>query len=104
MSLRTVDSVLRARAAALGGKIAVKAFDGSSSLSYQDLDACASRFALELLRQGCRAGDRIALGFGNTPQFFAALFACFRGRFLAVPIDPSLASSELQIIVDHANP
>jgi acyl-CoA synthetase (AMP-forming)/AMP-acid ligase II len=104
MTLRTVDAVLRARATALGGKAAVKAFDGSSSWSYQDLDACVTRFTAELIHQGCREGDRVALGFGNTPDFFAALFACFRGGFIAVPIDPELAPAELQTILDHARP
>src|SRR5687768_2946303 len=104
MSLRTVDAMLRARATALGGKTAVKAFDGSSSLSYQDLDVCATRFALELIHRGCQQGERVALGFGNTPEFFAALFACLRARFIAVPIDPDLAPAELQSILDHARP
>jgi acyl-CoA synthetase (AMP-forming)/AMP-acid ligase II len=83
---------------------AVKSFDGRCELSYEDLDRGARAFAGVLASRGCRKGDRVALPFGNTPEFFVALLGCFRGGFIAVPLDSSLAPRELQAILEHSKP
>jgi len=46
----------------------------------------------------------VLLGFGNSPEFFAALFGCFHAGVVAVPVDPLLATEELQAIADHSAP
>jgi acyl-CoA synthetase (AMP-forming)/AMP-acid ligase II len=123
----TLDALLRERARQLTDRVAVEAVHHGASpiaesrprrflpacerrdfrgaaLTYRELDHAASCFAALLREQGCRAGDRVILGFGNTPAFFAALFGCFRAGCIAAPLDEQLALAELQAIVDHAEP
>lgn len=100
----TLSGLLQVRAAALHQKPCVQTPDGSSALTYGELDFAASAFAALLQTRGCRRGDRVILGLSNTPDFFVALFACFRGGFIAVPLDANLATDELRVITGHAQP
>lgn len=104
MPVKTLDELLRIRATALAEKPCVRSAEDGTALSYGELDRRASVFAAALRRRGCRAGDRVVLGFGNTPELFSALFGCLRAGLIAVPVDPRLAAGELQTIVDHAAP
>jgi len=108
MSDATLDALLRRRAAASPDKTFVEASaatsQGPASLTYAELDRRAASFAAWLRARGAAPGDRIVLGLGNTPEFFAALFGCFRAGLIAVPVDSLLARDELCVIVDHAEP
>ena len=104
MTAQTLDELLRLRATALSDKPCVQTPDGASGFSYAELDRRAFSIAAILRERGCRAGDRVILGFSNTPDFFAALFGCFRGGVIAVPLDPNLTAKELHIVIDHADP
>lgn len=104
MTAQTLDELLRLRASALSEKPCIQTPDGAMGFSYAELDRRASSIAAILRERGCRAGDRVVLGFSNTPDFFAALFGCFRGGLVAVPLDPNLTAKELHIVTDHADP
>lgn len=104
MASMGMDDVLRRWVVRHAGKIAVKTSDSSSALTYAELDGRASRIAAALARRGVQTGDRVMLSFGNTPDFFAALFGCWRGGFVAVPLDPESATTELQNVIEHAEP
>jgi long-chain acyl-CoA synthetase len=103
-TLETLSELLRVRGTQMHDKPCIKTPDGRSALTYGELDRAASAFAARLQERGSRAGDRVILGLSNTPDFFVALFGCFRGGFIAVPVDANLAREELQVIVDHAQP
>lgn len=88
----------------MADKPCLRTSDGSVRVSYGELDHRASTFAAQLRARACRPGDRVILGLSNTPNFFVALFACFRGGLIAVPLDANLATEELRVLVDHAEP
>ena len=100
----TLDELLREHAASLGDKVFVKAPGGGASASYGALDRLASVFAAALRRRGCRPGDRIFLTFGNTSDFFVALFGAWRAGLVAAPVDADLARDELGTLSRHAEP
>ncbi|HYO55265.1 class I adenylate-forming enzyme family protein [Archangium sp.] len=99
-----MSELLRVRGTEMHDKPCIKTPDGNSALTYGELDRAASAFAARLQERKCRAGDRVILGLSNTPDFFVALFGCFRGGLIAVPVDANLAIDELQVIVNHAQP
>src|SRR5919109_5453039 len=76
--------------------------DGSTSLSYRELDAQAAAFADGLRRRGYEAGDRVVIFMPNQPEYFTVLFGLFKGGFAAVPVNAKLHSSELSFILEHA--
>jgi long-chain acyl-CoA synthetase len=100
----TLGELLRMRARQRPEQALVCAADGEAAMSYGDLNRHASEFAQLLKGLGCAVGDRIVIGFGNTPEFFVALFGCWRAGLIAVPVDQMLAGAELQAIVRHAQP
>ncbi|PTL78927.1 class I adenylate-forming enzyme family protein [Vitiosangium sp. GDMCC 1.1324] len=102
--METLSELLRARSTGMHDKPCIKTPDGSVALTYGELDRAASAFAARLQERACRAGDRVLLGLSNTPDFFVALFGCFRGGMIAVPVDANLAREELQALADHAQP
>jgi acyl-CoA synthetase (AMP-forming)/AMP-acid ligase II len=102
--METLSELLRVRGTGMHDKPCIKTPDGSTALTYGELDRAASAFAARLQERKCRAGDRVILGLSNTPDFFVALFGCFRGGLIAVPVDANLARDELQVLVDHAQP
>src|SRR3972149_8898245 len=52
-------------------------------ISYQELDALASRYAGALIRHGVSPGDRVALYLPNCPQFVIAYFGTWKAGRLS---------------------
>jgi long-chain acyl-CoA synthetase len=75
--------------------------DGSTELSYAELDAQAAAFADGLRRRGYAAGDRVVIFMPNRPEYLAVMFGLFKGGFVAVPVNAKLHSSELAFILEH---
>ena len=49
--------------------------------------AAADHLAADLVRRGCRHGDRVALWLPNCAEALVAYFACFRAGLIAVALD-----------------
>jgi acyl-CoA synthetase (AMP-forming)/AMP-acid ligase II len=71
------------------------------------LDAAALRRRIDrrkdaLAADGLRAGDRVALAHGNSPDFFVDLAALWALGASAVPVDPSQAAPERDGVLRHS--
>lgn len=73
--------------------------DGSSHVTYGELDVRVSRLADALVQHGLELGDRIAIFMSNRPELLEALMACFRAGLVAVPINARLHPDEVRYIV-----
>lgn len=95
-------AMLAATAARAGGKTAF--VDARSDITWsalaQDVEALAGRLAA----RGVRAGDRVALLFGNGIPFVVALWGAWRAGAIVVPLNSRLLVSELVGLVQDAEP
>lgn len=108
MTVQTLDQLLTQRALSFADKTCIVSTQGGSKsnnqLTYGQLNQRATDLAISLYNSGCRQGDSVLLGLGNSNEFFVALFACFSNGLIAVPVDANLAVAELEVITSHANP
>ncbi|MDW6092183.1 condensation domain-containing protein [Vibrio rhizosphaerae] len=75
------------------------------ALSYQMLDALATRFAHSLRRSHqCMRGERIGLCMRRSPEMVIAILACVKLGCAYVPLDPDLPAQRLAMIVASARP
>jgi long-chain acyl-CoA synthetase len=78
-------------------------FEGRTQ-TFAQLDASSSRAAQALLREGVRAGDRVALLTRNCPEFFELIFACGKIGAILVGLNWRLVAPEIDAIVADAQP
>jgi len=64
-------------------------------ITFEELDAYASRFAALLERRGIGPGDRVALYLQNVPQFFIAALGAWKRGAIVVPLNPMFKQQEL---------
>ncbi|MGZ5396930.1 MAG: long-chain-fatty-acid--CoA ligase [Mycobacterium sp.] len=76
-------------------------FEGAS-IDYATLDAHAARLARSLARAGIRPGDRVALYLPNIPAFPLAYLAVQRVGGVAVSLNPTLTTEEVQYILNDS--
>ena len=69
---------------------------------YASLHERCARLAAGLAQSGCSAGDRIAIVSRNDPAYVEALFACWFGGFVAVPVNAKLHADEVRYILDDS--
>ncbi len=67
-----------------------------ATLTYQELDALANRFAAGLQRLGVKKGDRVAIYLPNCPQFIIAYYGTLRAGGIVVPCNPLYVARELE--------
>ena len=65
-------------------------------ISYQELDALASRYAGALIRHGVSPGDRVALYLPNCPQFVIAYFGTWKAGAIVTPVNPLHTPREIR--------
>lgn len=75
--------------------------DGGMRLRYDEMNARAAAFAAGLRALGYARGDRVVLFMPNRADYLVALFALFKGGYVAVPANAKLHASELGFIVGH---
>ncbi|MDB5871646.1 MAG: AMP-dependent synthetase and ligase [Ramlibacter sp.] len=88
---------LRKQALAIPDKVAVVC-DGAS-LSYENLEALANRFASVLRERGLQRGDHVATLMGNRPEMLAVAWAAWRSGVYLTPMPTALAAAELGYLV-----
>src|ERR1700761_1084829 len=81
-------------------KIAVAC--GEQTWTYAEFDDRTDIIARNLLAQGLRSGDRIALHLLNGPTFALASVACLKAGCTAVPVNPRLKGREVDYILRHS--
>ena len=75
-----------------------------NKFSYADLDALIKGVMAGFLQLGVGKGDRIAMILPNTPQFVITYWACLRLGAVVVPLNPLLASCELEPLLKRIQP
>ena len=68
-------------------------------ITARELDEVSDAFAVALLEQGLRAGDRVALYLQNVPQFVLGLVATWKAGGVAVPVNPMNRARELDAVL-----
>lgn len=101
---QTLNQMLDERASMFPNKECVISNEDIQGFTYLELHQMAYSLGASLSLFGCKKGDRVILGFNNTPLFFAILFACFNRGLVAVPVDAQLSEDELTTIIDHSDP
>jgi long-chain acyl-CoA synthetase len=102
--MSTLSEIIAENARKLGAKPCVIIPGSEATLTYEELDQRATRFAQFLAQSGCTRGSRVLIAIHNTPESFVALVGTMRAAMVAIPIDSNLAAPELQKIITHAEP
>ncbi|QCW51830.1 AMP-binding protein [Nocardioides dongxiaopingii] len=96
----TLGDLPRRSAARFPDKTAI--VDGSTRLSFAELDATVDRVAAAIADAGLAKGDRLALLSHNCWQFAVLDFAAARVGVVLVPINFMLGGDEIAYILDHS--
>ena len=75
---------------------------GGQRLTYSMFVAAADHLAADLVRRGCRHGDRVALWLPNCAEALVAYFACFRVGLIAVALDFRYRPDEVAYCLERA--
>lgn len=90
---KRLDEVVTASAGSYPDRVAI--VDGSTRLTYAELDIAVSRVANLLLGQGVRPGDRVALDGLNGSEIVICYYAILRAGGVVVPLNVLIGSSLL---------
>lgn len=75
--------------------------DGTTRLTYGELDAAVDRRAAGYAALGLRPGDRALVQLPNTPEFVVTTYALFRAGVLPLFALPGHRRAELEFFLDH---
>lgn len=70
--------------------------------SYKALNEKVNQLVRGLRAQGLRQGDRIAILGGNSSEFIYCLLACFKGGFVAVPVNFVQSPRDVEYNIEHS--
>ncbi len=76
--------------------------DGTTSLTYAELDREANRLANTLATAGVGQGDRVAVTCSRGPDMLVALLGILKLGAAYVPLDPDFPADRMAYIFDHA--
>ena len=71
--------------------------------TYAEVDTLTDRLAANLLAQGVKPGDRVALHMSNCPELVFSYFGCFKSGAIAVPINTRMGPSEIEYFLQHSD-
>ncbi|KAG5928515.1 hypothetical protein E4U42_000498 [Claviceps africana] len=72
-----------------------------TTLTYHMLDLLSNRLASSLASLGVNKGDRVAVSLGNTAEFAALTYACFKLGAVLVPLNPAFQAQQLEAALRH---
>ncbi|WP_051707174.1 MULTISPECIES: non-ribosomal peptide synthase/polyketide synthase [unclassified Streptomyces] len=98
----TVPALFAAQAAATPDALAVT--DGTTTLTFAQLDARAERWARVLAGHGAGPERIVALALPRTADHITAILAVMRAGAAYLPLDPDLPPSRLTAMLDDARP
>ncbi|KAG5978690.1 hypothetical protein E4U56_000130 [Claviceps arundinis] len=70
-------------------------------LTYHMLDLLSNRLASSLASLGVAKGDRVAISLGNTVEFAALTYACYKLGAVLVPLNPGFQASQVEATLRH---
>ncbi|KAG6010500.1 hypothetical protein E4U54_008384 [Claviceps lovelessii] len=70
-------------------------------LTYYMLDLLSNRLAWSLAGLGVNKGDRVAVSLGNTAEFAALTYACFKLGAVLVPLNPAFNAPQVEAALGH---
>mgnify|MGYP003384447463 FL=1 len=99
-----MGDTLRRRAASHGQSEALVEFiDGERiAIDFNTLNARVNQVVRGLRDKGIKQGDRIAILGANTSQMLTALLSCFKGAFVAVPVNYVQNPSDVEYNIEHS--
>lgn len=95
----TVLSVFRRTVEARPDAVAVRAHDGSMSLTWAELDRAACELASGFAALGVRAGDTVTLLLRNRPEFYSVDLAAMMLGAVTVSLYPTAAPEQLNHVL-----
>lgn len=98
----TLLSTLRRTVAQRGGHVAVRADDGSLTLTWDDLAGRAAALAAGFAALGVRKGDTVALLLRNRPEFYPVDLAAMTIGAVTVSLYATSAPPQLQHVISDA--
>ncbi|NNN37006.1 AMP-binding protein, partial [Streptomyces sp. S3(2020)] len=99
----TVDALVRHRVAVDPDAVAVGTDDGTE-LTYSQFDVRVNALAHQLVEEGVRVGDRVAVALPRSADLVVALAGVIRAGAAYVPIDPDYPAERIKHILDDAAP
>jgi fatty-acyl-CoA synthase len=96
----TIASALAHRATTDPGRAYLRAEGGD--VTFAEVDGRAEALAAALASLGVEAGDRVALVLPSCPEFVVSFFAAAKLGAIVVPLNPQLATPELQYMLRHS--
>jgi long-chain acyl-CoA synthetase len=99
-----LGDILRRRAKSHANDEAVVEFiDGTRiPLTYRQLNDRVNRIVHALRNKGLHQGDRVAILGVNSGAFLTALMGCFKGGFVAVPVNFLQNREDIRYNIDHS--
>ncbi|MFI9208643.1 amino acid adenylation domain-containing protein [Streptomyces sp. NPDC053253] len=82
---------------------AVAVVQGSTRLSYQEVNAAANRLAHRLRGLGVGPDSRVALHLRHSPDLLVSMIAVLKAGGAYVPLDPSHPTPRLRTMIDGAS-
>ncbi|MEU6990937.1 amino acid adenylation domain-containing protein [Streptomyces sp. NPDC046465] len=73
--------------------------DGETSLTYEQLDACANQFAHELIARGVRPGDSVAVLLRRSPETVTAVLGLMKAGAVYVPLDARYPAERIRHVL-----
>ncbi|MGW8066854.1 amino acid adenylation domain-containing protein, partial [Streptomyces ziwulingensis] len=98
----TVPGLFAAQAAGRPGAVAVT--DGTTTLTYAELDAEANRLARHLITRGAGPETRVAVALDRTPGLVVALLAVMKAGAAYLPVDPAYPAARIDALLTDAAP
>ncbi|MEI5036422.1 amino acid adenylation domain-containing protein [Streptomyces sp. S1A(2023)] len=98
----TLHPAVEAHAAATTDAVAVT--DGTSALTYGELNAHANRLARVLIDRGVGTGDFVAVALPRSAELVVALLAVWKAGGAYVPLDPDYPADRLRRTLADAGP
>lgn len=96
-----VGDIIRRAALRYPDKIAV--VDGEKRILYRELNETCNRFANFLFSRGLQKGDRVACVCQNSAEFLIVMYGIVKAGLVWVPINPLLATQDIQYIIEHSD-
>lgn len=94
----TLGQVLHAAAVRHPDRIAVVSPADGTRWTYRELDEKSDRFGAALLALGLKPLDPVMFQLGNVPEFFVALYGCFKAGLIPVCTLPAHRDEEIGYI------
>ncbi len=101
-----LGDIFRRRATGRSDKVAIRQYLDYGSdfvdITYKQLNDKLNQFVRAMREKGFGKGDKIALLASNSINFYIALLGCYKGGFVAVPINYLINGNDLAYIIEHA--